>query len=323
MLLVDEPTSGLDPASEAHLMEQFHLLGRRGTTVVCTTHLMDNLALLDMVLVLGLQEGTGRLAYAGPPESLLPHFACRGYADLYERLEGGRFELAESVPERSLPDRNGKSDRRPGSVADSSGRSRFRSAAPHPWGGPAGRRRSPRGGSRPLLVAVPARESPRPDPADAGPGLVLAILAQPVILGVLVSLTQYDISKLLPLLFFAVVVTIWLGLNNSVRDLVRERRHYVRDRLAGLRPGAYLGAKTVVHILMGVVQILLLLAVLCIVGNWEYSVRGGSARPGRPLGNPRSFLALFLSYLGGLGARPADLDSGANRGGGGGAGYRS
>ena len=64
------------------------------------------------------------------------------------------------------------------------------------------------------------------------------MLAQPLVLGLLVCLTQFNVGKLVPVYFFCVVISIWLGLNNSARDLVRERRLYVRERLAGLHPGA-------------------------------------------------------------------------------------
>ena len=51
LLLLDEPTSGLDPASEANLMEQLRHVTSRGTTVFCTTHMMDNARLFDQVIV--------------------------------------------------------------------------------------------------------------------------------------------------------------------------------------------------------------------------------------------------------------------------------
>lgn len=45
LLLLDEPTSGLDPAMETRLMRRLKELSRRGITVVCSTHVMENLAL--------------------------------------------------------------------------------------------------------------------------------------------------------------------------------------------------------------------------------------------------------------------------------------
>ena len=91
ILLLDEPTSGLDTASEANLMEQLRYVASRGTTVICTTHLMENVRLLDNLIVLGVLDGVGRIAYVGPPGELFGHFGCRSFADLYEELSAGRF----------------------------------------------------------------------------------------------------------------------------------------------------------------------------------------------------------------------------------------
>ncbi len=302
LLLLDEPTSGLDPAGEAHLMEQLRHLARRGTTVVCTTHLMDNLHLLDEVIVLGLADRVGRLAYAGPPDGLLSHFGCRHFADLYEALESGGFEPVG-------PSRVGSPDAAPGPIVLPEGRmsdagravgagsdtgtlaSDHRPATDGPPGGAtsvAGPGQFPIVTRRALVILRRDR------------GLVLAMFAQPLLLGLLVCLIQYDADKPLPLLFFAVVVSIWLGLNNSARDLVRERRHYVRDRLAGLDPGAYLGAKAMVHAIVGAGQLLVLLIVLRLVGGRVLQFEDAATRLAE-VSTIRLFLVLMASYLGGVG----------------------
>nr|MBA3303509.1 ATP-binding cassette domain-containing protein [Acidimicrobiia bacterium] len=265
LLLLDEPTSGLDPASEAHLMEQLRQMARRGTTVVCTTHLMDNLRLLDEVIVLGRIDRTGRIAYVGPPADLLPHFRCRGFADLYEMLESGRFEPPASSDEPIAPVREPAEHRgewvppgvrpvEPRSDTDTTPAPRRTGVAQL-----AASLATDPGWSQ---LGVVARRALRLLLRDRV--LMLVILAQPVLLGLLVALTQYDVARneISRITFFAVVIAIWLGLNNSARDLVNERRHYVRDRLAGLRPRAYLGAKAAVQGAVGVAQILILLSVL-------------------------------------------------------------
>jgi ABC transport system ATP-binding/permease protein len=287
LLLLDEPTSGLDPAGEAHLMEQLRLLARRGTTVVCATHLMENVRLFDEVIVLGVDgveggpdaAGAGRLAYAGPPDGLLDRFGCRHHADLYEALAGGRFEpLAARGP------------------------------------GDAGAGRGPEGTGTPPAPAAPgARTEPgagwRQAAAVAGRaarllardrGLLAATLAQPVALGLMVGLTQYYAASADPVLFFAIVVAIWLGLNHSARDLVRERRHYVRDRLAGLRPDAYLAGKAAVHAAVGAVQVLALLATLRAAAA-VCPAYPATAKALAEAWGPRLLAAAMMAYLGGVG----------------------
>jgi ABC-type multidrug transport system ATPase subunit len=302
LLLLDEPTSGLDPASEANLMEQLRQVARRGTTVICTTHLMDNLRLLDEVVALGVVKDVGRLAYVGPPDGLLPHFRCRGFADLYEALTSGHFEPVAPLPSAMSTTAESAALPADGRVSMEIGLVEPRPhtdstpTSHHPrigqlaasWAADAGWKQFAVVTRRALTIVLRDR------------GLVLAMLAQPLLLGLLVCLTQYDADKLLPLLFFAVVVAIWLGLNNSARDLVRERRHYVRDRLAGLRPGAYLGAKTAVHAAVGAVQILTLMAILrfgCGVVLQSNTV----ATDLRAVSAIWLFLILMISYLGGVG----------------------
>jgi ABC transport system ATP-binding/permease protein len=295
LLLLDEPTSGLDPASEAHLMEQLRHLARQGTTIVCTTHLMENVLLFDEVIVLGLLDHTGRIAYTGPPDDLLQRFGHRGFADLYEALESGRFEPFEPAGDEPTaltgdPMLHEVRQEKPGS--DTSvprpprrlgvGQLATRSGADTSW------RQFP-------IVVGRALRLVRRDR-----GLVLAIFAQPLILGLLVCLTQYDVDKLLPVLFFAVVIAIWLGLNNSARDLVRERRHYLRDRLAGLHPGAYLGAKTVVHAAIGTVQLLILIVVLRLGCGWVLQFEA-VAEELHKTSAIWLFLVTMASYMGGVG----------------------
>jgi ABC-2 type transport system ATP-binding protein len=41
LLVLDEPTVGLDPVLRVDLWEQFHQIARRGTTLVVSSHVMD------------------------------------------------------------------------------------------------------------------------------------------------------------------------------------------------------------------------------------------------------------------------------------------
>jgi ABC transport system ATP-binding/permease protein len=285
LLLLDEPTAGLDPASEAHLMEQFRQVTRRGTTVVCTTHLMDSLGLFDEVIVLGVVDHVGRIAYTGPPDGMLPHFGCRGFADLYEVLESGRFTPRMEPRENGVPGRNddGRTDSAttPSSQRAGIGRLAATALAGSAW-------------SQYLTVASRALRLVLRDR-----GLLLMVLAQPILLGLLVSLTQFDAEKIVPLFFFVVVIAVWLGLNNSARDLVKERRHYVRDRLAGLDFVAYLAAKTTVHVIVGVAQVLLLLAVLRL--SRDFCLQDIVARDLQKTSSTGLFALLLICYVGGVG----------------------
>ena len=74
LLILDEPTTGLDPAVRLSLWNNIRELRERGTTVLLTTHYMDEAErLCDRVAVMS----DGRLLAEGPPrELLLTHLAA-------------------------------------------------------------------------------------------------------------------------------------------------------------------------------------------------------------------------------------------------------
>jgi len=71
ILFLDEPTSGLDPSTEELLMRHFRDLAHAGRTVIITTHILYNLALLDRVVIVA----RGRLCFFGTPDQALEFFA--------------------------------------------------------------------------------------------------------------------------------------------------------------------------------------------------------------------------------------------------------
>jgi ABC-2 type transport system ATP-binding protein len=91
LLFLDEPTTGLDPSGRRETWDLIRLLAAAGTTVLLTTHYMDEVeALADRVAVLFSQEIVAR----GTPTSI-------GGRDLGAVTI--RFRLPEGVSVESLP----------------------------------------------------------------------------------------------------------------------------------------------------------------------------------------------------------------------------
>lgn len=312
LLLLDEPTSGLDPATEQKLMEQLRAISRRGTTVICTTHLMENIRLFDRVIVLGVIDKTGCVAFDGSPEQLLGRFGCRSFSDLYERLEQGNFD---EVGRSQLPDacyisppldaaKDAPGESGANAPRQESG-TQLQASQRRPSSIPASHRSKLR-----TIVECPLEEEPRRQLSlllergftllgrDAV--LLMTLVAQPLVLGLLVCLSQYAAVRAVTLLFFLVIIVIWLGLNNSARDLVRERGLYIRERLAGLRPELFLLSKLLLHLCVGSIQIVLLLAIL-----WGMSLMLPEGSLVSELQEDVSllvaFLVLLMVYVGALG----------------------
>lgn len=287
LLILDEPSAGLDPGNEARLMEQLDSLARRGSTVVCSTHLMGHVRLFDLVVVMAVQRHCGVLAYVGPPQNLLGHFGCRHFADLYDKLETGvwRSDIADKAvgpvrsegASKSVPSPLPPPRRRIVTSPAVGGMGRPPSASPPHRPPPLRKKEIKERRSAAREQLPPLRELIAPA-VNADFLLQFAVvlwrsalvmwrdrwlrsmtIAQPFVLAILVSLIQFNPGKLKSLVFFSLVVACWLGMNNSIRDLVRDRRHYIRDRLGGMSPEAYLGAKWAFYALIGACQLIVFL----------------------------------------------------------------
>jgi lipooligosaccharide transport system ATP-binding protein len=115
IVLLDEPTTGLDPQARHLVWERLFRLKQRGTTLVLTTHYMDEAEqLCDRLVVM---DG-GRIAAEGSPRALIETYATRevvelrfgtagsgGGADSLEPYAGklaGIGERVEVLPDRIL-----------------------------------------------------------------------------------------------------------------------------------------------------------------------------------------------------------------------------
>ena len=94
LLVLDEPSNGLDPAGKRHVHGVLTRLAAQGTSVVLSSHRMDDLEeLCSEVTILA----TGRVAFSGPPEKLA---AANGELDYRLRTSDprGARGLADGTP---------------------------------------------------------------------------------------------------------------------------------------------------------------------------------------------------------------------------------
>ena len=85
-LVLDEPTVGLDPVLRRDLWELFHELARRGTTLLVSSHVMDEADRCDSLLL--IREG--RLLAQSTPYELRALTGAQELDDAFLRLiEGG------------------------------------------------------------------------------------------------------------------------------------------------------------------------------------------------------------------------------------------
>jgi ABC-type multidrug transport system ATPase subunit len=230
LLFLDEPTSGLDPGMDRSVMHMLRGLADDGRTVIVVTHSVLSLDVCDRLLVLA---PGGKVAYYGLPDDTLAFFGFTQWPEAFEAFERDRDrdwagEFRESPFHRQY-------------IVNSTAQPRL-------------------GRSGPVVVAPPPR--PRSRSAQLGTlvrrytaalgadrTFLAIMIALPFVMGAMAralagsKLTQETAMNALLILCVGGVLT---GAANAVRELVKERVIYQRERAVGLSRSAYLLSKVVV-----------------------------------------------------------------------------
>ncbi|MFC4783615.1 FHA domain-containing protein [Nocardioides sp. MAHUQ-72] len=228
ILFLDEPTSGLDPGLDIKVMSDLlRGLADAGRIVVVVTHSVLALEVCDFIVVMA--EG-GRVAYFGPPADLLEFFGVPTFAAVFNALESSEWP---SRYEQSTA--RGRFVRRDESLTPAPVQSRTLPAATRQFRTLVARSLSVIAADRNfivLLVAMP---------------VVLAVLARivPGHAG-LSMLRQTEPNEVDQRLIILVLGAVLMGGAISVRELVKERAIFARERAVGLSVSAYLASKVAV-----------------------------------------------------------------------------
>ncbi|MGW2648037.1 FHA domain-containing protein [Streptomyces sp. NPDC001393] len=242
LLFLDEPTSGLDPGMDRSVMHMLRGLADDGRTVIVVTHSVLSLGVCDRLLVLA---PGGKVAYYGPPDDALAFFGFEQWPEA--------FEAFDRDPERDWAREYHESPFHRHYVTEAT------TQPHHP--GPA-----------PLASAPPPR--PRGWGAQLGTLIrryaavlasdrtfLLVMIALPFVMGAMARalaggrLARDTAMNALLILCVGAVLT---GAANAVRELVKERVVYQRERAVGLPRSAYLMSKIVVLGTVSVAQAVVL-----------------------------------------------------------------
>ena len=245
LLFLDEPTSGLDPGLDKSVMRTLRGLADDGRTVVVVTHNVANLDVCDRLLLLA---PGGTVAYFGPPQEALAYFGVADFADLFLLLEresgadwGERFRRS-AVAERYI-----------GTPPPTRAPGPYGVPTPAPTTAPAA---PPRQQSALAQFGVLARRYLAVIGADRQ--YTIFMVALPLLLAALSHALPVDTGLSLAeqlrgvpgapqsLLMVFVVGAALMGSAASIRELVKEREIYRRERAIGLSRAAYLLSKVVV-----------------------------------------------------------------------------
>jgi len=233
LLFLDEPTSGLDPGLDKNVMAALRELADDGRTIVVVTHSVAQLHICDYVLVLA--RG-GWIAYFGPPEDALGFLGHETWPDVFEMLEekpsdelsenfrSSRFYVPASVTAPPARPRPGEL----ASVRQQSILSQALTLSRRQWSVIVSDRTYLL-----LIVVFPFMLGalPRFGPLKNG----LNVLPN--------GIPNIDAAGQLNVI---VLCACFMGMANSIREIVKERAIYRRERTIGLSMTAYLGSKILV-----------------------------------------------------------------------------
>ncbi|THA78756.1 FHA domain-containing protein [Streptomyces sp. A0592] len=240
LIFLDEPTSGLDPGMDRDVMQLLRGLADDGRTVLVVTHSVAELSLCDKLLVMA---PGGSVAYFGPPDEALNFFGYSTWADVFSAFENYRdYDWA---------------GRWKGSQHYQLYAAELDAVAPQPVVMPSAqqmRPTKPQGWGSQLWTLV--RRYVSVIASDKGfMGLMLIL---PAVLGVVSTVIPATFGLAPPtppsrfngdagtIMLILAVGMCFSGAANSVRELIKERVIYERERATGLSRSAYLMSKVIV-----------------------------------------------------------------------------
>ncbi len=257
VLFLDEPTSGLDPSTSLELLTHLRRLAERSTTVVFTTHSVEDLAPCDRVVFMA--RG-GRIAFVGTVDGALERFGVDTIAQLYHRLATADT-VADDVTTASAPAVGGRDVER------------RRVAGPLTQWTVLTRRSAETFVRNPLTLAI----------LVASPVLVVGMFA------ILFRSGAFDPahpspSSMVMIGFWIVFAAFFFGITYGLLQICTERTIVQRERMVGLRLGAYVASK------IAVLVPFLLLVIVAMLGV----LRQLDRLPSRP---PSTYASMTLSLL--------------------------
>lgn len=252
LLFLDEPTSGLDPGMDRSVMHMLRGLADDGRTVVVVTHSVLSLDVCDRLLVLA---PGGRVAYYGPPAESLGFFGFGEWPEAFEAFENDRERDWAGLYRSSRFHRRYVDD------------ATARPNVPVPGASPVEREPAPPPKAQSWGSQLRTLVRRYAAALSADRTFLAIMIALPFVMGAMaraLSEGGFNQESTLNVLLILCVGGVLTGAANAVRELVKERTIYRRERAVGLSRSAYLASKIVVLGAITVVQAVVLTLVALI-----------------------------------------------------------
>ena len=249
LIYLDEPTSGLSPDLEEKMMHTMRELALRGRTVVCVTHMLDNVDLCDRIAILM----RGKLVFYGTEPELKEYFEVKQSTDTYKKLEEHTADEWKQRYKQTPLYRKHIIDLLP----FGEGQPPAAEHAPPPKR----KRTGPGPISQFFILTTRYAELIVRDARNTGILLAQApLIALFTILAVTGERTEeHPTSTAFLVLGLA---ALWCGCSNSAREITKEEAIFKRERMVGQSVLAYVSSKFFVLSLLSFVQVAIMLVMV-------------------------------------------------------------
>ena len=232
MIFLDEPTSGLDNYLKTSLTKLFRAIANRNKIVFVATHDVEDLDIYDKVLIVS----AGELIYYGEPKKLKILYDIENYSDIYSKTRNlktsSKYTFSKPIPveEEVVETNTSKKINVPQ-------KSTFISH----------------------LFVLTARYI---EILKNSPVTLMLWLIQAPIIAVFLGIVFVNVNNFYMLSFVIAVSTLWYGANNSVKEIVKNDKYYIKDRHSSLNLASYVLSIFIVVSLITILENLLFVAVL-------------------------------------------------------------
>lgn len=219
LFLLDEPTSGLDANIEKKIMHQLRQIASTGKTIIITAHTVSNLHLCDKVIFMGTN---GRICYFGPYKDICNYFGVQEFVDIYDILK----EDSESWYKKFIKNQKSIDIKPQPRIKNDKKRVGFFSQTK-------------------TLIERYAKS------LINNKFMLILLLGQALLMAILICLATEKESLLNPLTASMMcaaftMASMWLGLFNTIQEIVKERDMLKKEYMSGLNFASYIVSKIIV-----------------------------------------------------------------------------
>lgn len=229
LFLLDEPTSGLDANIEKKIMKKLREIANTGKTIIITAHTVSNLSLCDKIIFMGKD---GKVCYYGSYEEIFDYFKVNEFVDIYDILRNDTefwhkkcqniLKKEKNITEQ--PNIKKKKLERVGLFSQ-------------------------------IKILVKRYTSSLIN----NKLMLILLLGQSILMGLLICTAIEKNCLLNPAASFMICVAFtmaasWLGLFNTIQEIVKEREMLKKEYMSGLNFTSYMLSKMIIFSILSMYQ---------------------------------------------------------------------